>query len=347
LKGIAKKALPVVGGALGSFIPIPGVGTALGAAAGNLAARALEAELEGLTQEDREFEVAKRFVQVAGKTAVNGARRPNVRNPQAAVIAALRRALAKMRRARGMRRPQRRPSRRMPGAPSSAARSAGGGMGDDAMGAGGNGDADADSMDQPAPGLSGLPEQSGFPGCIDDVHDHCKSCQILASDEGFAGIRRHADRRGIDQYRPRQVLDLGKRMPGFVWMMEGSGGPDTGNTLPLILSAPWAGSRRSLHIVGQFARETTQQRIGIVNRGAAPYTIEPGERICQMLFVPVTQVALEIVPEFSRKIDLILCVSDIVDKQISKFNTISETDPMMRIGNDPFYDGFSPNLGSL
>ena len=43
--------------------------------------------------------------------------------------------------------------------------------------------------------------------------------------------------------------------------------------------------------------------IGIVNRGAAPYTIEPGERICQMLFVPVTQVALEIVPEFSRETD--------------------------------------------
>ena len=41
--------------------------------------------------------------------------------------------------------------------------------------------------------------------------------------------------------------------------------------------------------------------IGIVNRGAAPYTIEPGERICQMMFVPVTQVALEIVDEFSRE----------------------------------------------
>lgn len=29
LKGVAKAALPVVGGALGSFIPIPGVGTAV------------------------------------------------------------------------------------------------------------------------------------------------------------------------------------------------------------------------------------------------------------------------------------------------------------------------------
>ena len=39
--------------------------------------------------------------------------------------------------------------------------------------------------------------------------------------------------------------------------------------------------------------------IGIFNRGTVPYTIEPGERICQMLFVPVTQVALELVSDFS------------------------------------------------
>src|SRR5690606_32265145 len=37
LKGIAKKALPFVGGALGSFIPIPGVGTAVGSALGGAA----------------------------------------------------------------------------------------------------------------------------------------------------------------------------------------------------------------------------------------------------------------------------------------------------------------------
>ncbi|MBI5483540.1 MAG: dUTP diphosphatase [Deltaproteobacteria bacterium] len=43
--------------------------------------------------------------------------------------------------------------------------------------------------------------------------------------------------------------------------------------------------------------------IGIVNRGAASYTIEPGERICQMMFVPVTQVALELVTEFSIESD--------------------------------------------
>ena len=39
--------------------------------------------------------------------------------------------------------------------------------------------------------------------------------------------------------------------------------------------------------------------IGIYNRGRTAYTIEPGERICQMLFVPVTQAALSVVEEFS------------------------------------------------
>jgi dUTP pyrophosphatase len=39
--------------------------------------------------------------------------------------------------------------------------------------------------------------------------------------------------------------------------------------------------------------------IGIHNRSQTAYTIEPGERICQMLFVPVTQVALAVVDEFS------------------------------------------------
>ncbi|HIJ80966.1 MAG TPA: dUTP diphosphatase [Desulfuromonadales bacterium] len=41
--------------------------------------------------------------------------------------------------------------------------------------------------------------------------------------------------------------------------------------------------------------------IGIHNRGNAPYTIEPGERICQMLFMPVTQVILSQVEEFSAE----------------------------------------------
>lgn len=41
--------------------------------------------------------------------------------------------------------------------------------------------------------------------------------------------------------------------------------------------------------------------IGIHNRGHAPYTIEPGERICQMMFTPVTQAYLHVVAEFSQE----------------------------------------------
>jgi len=40
--------------------------------------------------------------------------------------------------------------------------------------------------------------------------------------------------------------------------------------------------------------------IGIFNRSTTAYTIEPGERICQMMFVPVTQVSLAVVDEFSK-----------------------------------------------
>jgi hypothetical protein len=69
LKAVAKKALPFVGGALGSLIPIPGVGTALGTALGSAVSSALEMEFEGLELEDREFEMARRFVRIAGTAA--------------------------------------------------------------------------------------------------------------------------------------------------------------------------------------------------------------------------------------------------------------------------------------
>jgi dUTP pyrophosphatase len=35
------------------------------------------------------------------------------------------------------------------------------------------------------------------------------------------------------------------------------------------------------------------------NRGGASFTIEPGERIAQLVVVPVVQVRLEVVAEFS------------------------------------------------
>jgi hypothetical protein len=89
LKGLAKKALPFVGGALGSFIPIPGVGTAVGSALGTAVSNALEAEFEGLDPEDQEFEMAKRFVRVAGAAVKQAANADSDTDPQAAVKSAV------------------------------------------------------------------------------------------------------------------------------------------------------------------------------------------------------------------------------------------------------------------
>jgi hypothetical protein len=65
----AKRALPMIGGGSANLIG-PGVGSKLAAAAGNL----FGLELEGLSPEDQEFEVAKRFVRFAGASARNAAR---------------------------------------------------------------------------------------------------------------------------------------------------------------------------------------------------------------------------------------------------------------------------------
>jgi dUTP pyrophosphatase len=43
-----------------------------------------------------------------------------------------------------------------------------------------------------------------------------------------------------------------------------------------------------------------QVMVSVWNRGAHPFTIEPGERIAQMVIVPVVQVALEVVESFDE-----------------------------------------------
>ena len=88
LKGIAKKALPLVGGALGSVVA-PGLGTAIGGALGSAAGNLLETELEGLSHEDRELEVAKRFVNLANASIANAAAMPPTANPAAAAQQAI------------------------------------------------------------------------------------------------------------------------------------------------------------------------------------------------------------------------------------------------------------------
>ncbi|MBS3955476.1 MAG: hypothetical protein KGZ88_21220 [Methylomicrobium sp.] len=100
LKGVAKAALPVVGGALGSFIPIPGVGTAVGSALGGALSKALELEYGELAQEDQEFEIARRFVRIAGTAARQAALADSNSDSQAAaknaVMAAAQRHVANL-----------------------------------------------------------------------------------------------------------------------------------------------------------------------------------------------------------------------------------------------------------
>ena len=87
LKGLAKQALPFIGGALGSMIPIPGVGTMIGRAAGTALSKALEMEFEGMELEQQEFEMARRFVRIAGSAAQQAAQDGKV---EQAVLQALR-----------------------------------------------------------------------------------------------------------------------------------------------------------------------------------------------------------------------------------------------------------------
>lgn len=75
LKGAAKVALPIAGGALGTFVGGP-IGMQIGSSLGSMASNALGLELEGLSNEDREFEVAKQFVKFAGETVKNALQAP-------------------------------------------------------------------------------------------------------------------------------------------------------------------------------------------------------------------------------------------------------------------------------
>jgi hypothetical protein len=62
LKSLAKVALPIAGTALGSFIPIPGVGSMIGGALGRAAANALELEFAGMDPGQADIEKARRIV---------------------------------------------------------------------------------------------------------------------------------------------------------------------------------------------------------------------------------------------------------------------------------------------
>jgi hypothetical protein len=89
LKGIAKKALPIAGGALGAWVGGP-LGAKIGSGLAGMAGKALGLELEGLSQEDSEFEAAKQFVRFAGHAVKNAVSSPAaVQNPMAVAKAAI------------------------------------------------------------------------------------------------------------------------------------------------------------------------------------------------------------------------------------------------------------------
>jgi len=85
VKGFAKKALPIAGRALGTYFGGPAGGN-IGGQLGNFASGLFEMELEGLSHEDREFEVARRVVRL-GAAAVNRAARTPVRSAPPQLVA--------------------------------------------------------------------------------------------------------------------------------------------------------------------------------------------------------------------------------------------------------------------
>ncbi|MBN9657229.1 MAG: hypothetical protein J0H49_03575 [Acidobacteria bacterium] len=89
LKGAAKKLLPVAGGVLGGIVGGP-AGAALGSNLAGGAAQAMGLEVEGLSSEDQEFEVARQYVRFATAAVQNAAAAPPAQPPaQAARSAAV------------------------------------------------------------------------------------------------------------------------------------------------------------------------------------------------------------------------------------------------------------------
>jgi hypothetical protein len=87
-KGLAKKVLPVAGAALGNLV-VPGLGGMVGGQVANMAGQAFGLELEGLSAEDQEFEIARRYTRLISDAAQEAANIPPTVPPQAAAQQAL------------------------------------------------------------------------------------------------------------------------------------------------------------------------------------------------------------------------------------------------------------------
>lgn len=94
LRRVAKKALPIAGGAVGSVFGGP-AGGALGSRAASMAGRIFGLELEGMSPEDQEFELARRFVRLSGEAAKQAALAPKNAPTPAVVKTSVARAAQK------------------------------------------------------------------------------------------------------------------------------------------------------------------------------------------------------------------------------------------------------------
>jgi hypothetical protein len=80
LKNLARKALPLAGGALGGMVGGP-LGAQIGSVLASRAGPVLGLELEGLSPEDRQFEATRQFVRFAGATVGNALAAPSGGDP--------------------------------------------------------------------------------------------------------------------------------------------------------------------------------------------------------------------------------------------------------------------------
>jgi hypothetical protein len=95
LKGAAKKVLPIAGEALGSIVGGP-LGGAIGGKLASAAGDIFGLELEGLSVEDQEFEVARRFVRFAGQAVKQASSAQEREEPHQAARQAVARAARRL-----------------------------------------------------------------------------------------------------------------------------------------------------------------------------------------------------------------------------------------------------------
>jgi len=84
LRGVARQALPALGAAAGNAL-LPGIGGAIGSNLASAAGKIFGLEIDGLQEQDQEFEVARQFVRLAGSAASNAALANPNQNPRTTV----------------------------------------------------------------------------------------------------------------------------------------------------------------------------------------------------------------------------------------------------------------------